>query len=128
VCKKPRISAGPEASEAFCIITRTRACVRAIRPIWGLTSDASEVADSPDFAVARTFDRNPNQGVNDVTKRELSQELQTAGFLLDEGPTGRFRILHLHAGDHSRHSTSDPTPSDHRQNNPLRRGVKWQQH
>jgi len=46
-----------------------------------------------------------------MTKRELSQELQTACFLLDEKPTGRFRILDLHAGDHSRHSTSDPTPT-----------------
>jgi len=88
--------------------------VRAIRPIWGLASDASEVADSPDFAVARTFDRNPNQGVNDVTKRELSQELQTAGFLLDEGPTGRFRILDLRAGDHLPTLDKRPDPYPYR--------------
>jgi len=49
-----------------------------------------------------------------MTKRELSQELQTAGFLL---------------ANHRRKLSRDLNDKyDHRQNNPLRRGVKWQQH
>jgi hypothetical protein len=49
-----------------------------------------------------------------MTKRELSQELQTAGFLLDEGPTGRFRILDLRAGDHLPTLDKRPDPYPYR--------------